>query len=129
MRPLYKKLGLKSALTADIANGPDDIFDLLHDIPGDIDWDDEAMQIDWLLSFFDSKDHFLDHLETSIARMAENGSWWIACKKGLPKTEQRLGRDVMLEALVPHGWVDVLVCSINDVWSGYKFMKRRELRK
>lgn len=129
MRPLFKKLGLKSSLRADIVNGPEDLFDLLHDMPEDIEWDDESANLNWLLSFHGSKVDFLNSVDQSLLRLKEDASWWVACKKGLPKSETRLGREVMLEALAPYGWVDVLVCSINDEWSGYKFMKRKELRK
>lgn len=129
MRPLYKKLGLKSAYVADIIDGPEELFDLLHDMPEDIDWDDESINLNWIMSFHDDKNAFEQKIPEVLPRLSEDASWWICCRKGLPKSETRLGRDVMLQLLKPMGYVDVLVCSINDIWSSYKFMKRKELRK
>jgi len=121
-------MGLKAGIHADIVHGPDELFDLLHDMPTDIDWDDETCELDWLLSFHENRMDFEASLDKLISRLKSHGSWWIACKKGLPKSDSRLGRDIMLENMKAYGWVDVLVCSVNDVWSAYKFVKRKELR-
>lgn len=129
MRPLYKKLGLKSGLEADILDGPEELFDLLHDMPEDISWDDEGDSMDWIMSFHDDRSGFEEALPVVLPRLKEDGCWWIACRKGLKKSPERLGRDVMIEVLGPLGYVDMLVCSVNDVWSAYKFVKRKELRK
>lgn len=128
MRPLFMKLGLKSGCKADILDGPEELFDLLHDMPVDIDWDDEASGLDWIMTFHESRNSFEEAVSGVLPRLEETGSWWIACKKGLPKSNTRLGRDVMAAKLKPLGYVNMLVCSVNDVWSAYKFVKRKELR-
>ena len=36
--------------------------------------------------------------------------------------------DMIREAALPMGWVDVKVCTVDAVWSGLKLMIRKELR-
>jgi len=127
-RALYQKMGLKTGLVANIKGGPDNLFDLLYGMPEDIDWDDEAKQLDWLLTFHEDLANFKSTVEENMEFLHPNSAWWIACKKGLPKSENKLDRAAMLQMLNPLGYVDVLVCSIDAVWSAYKFMKRKNLR-
>ena len=36
--------------------------------------------------------------------------------------------DVLREVILPTGLVDIRVCAVDEVWSGLKFMFRKELR-
>ena len=127
-RTLVQKLGLKSGMTADIGRAKPWIFDLLIDLPEDIVWTEESEKLDWYMGFYDDLLDFKNRYPWEIKRLKSNASWWILCKKGLPKSENRLSRASMQEELKEKQMVDVLVCSINDQWSGYKFVKRVEFR-
>jgi hypothetical protein len=37
-------------------------------------------------------------------------------------------KDVLREVILPAGLVDIKVCAFDEVWSGPKFMFRKELR-
>ncbi len=39
-----------------------------------------------------------------------------------------LTEDVLREVCLPLGWVDTKVCAVTDVWSGLKFVLRKENR-
>lgn len=123
--PLFKKLGLKDGLRADIENAPDDLFDLLHGMPDHIDWDDESDELDFLLSFHPDLPSFQKEMDSMLTRVKETGGWWIGTKKGQKKSPTRLSGNEVREILRPMGYVDVKVCSVNDVWTAVKYMKRK----
>ncbi|MGO7427881.1 DUF3052 domain-containing protein, partial [Rhizobium ruizarguesonis] len=39
-----------------------------------------------------------------------------------------ISEDVLREVLLPTGLVDVKVCAVDEIWSGLKFVIRKELR-
>jgi hypothetical protein len=53
---------------------------------------------------------------------------WVAWPKKVSKVPTDITEDVWRTDVLPTGWVDVKVCAIDDVWSGLKFVLRKELR-
>ena len=58
-----------------------------------------------------------------------NGMLWIAWPKKASGIATDLSDNAVREIGLAAGLVDVKVCAINDVWSGLKFVYRREDRK
>jgi hypothetical protein len=77
--------------------------------------------------------------ETSLARLANNlptvavqlradGMLWISWPKRSSKLPTDITEDILREVILPTGLVDVKVCAVDEVWSGLKFMWRKEVR-
>jgi alkylation response protein AidB-like acyl-CoA dehydrogenase len=72
-------------------------------------------------------------LETAFPRLAralaDDGILWISWPKKASGVETDLTEDVLRELGLPLGLVDVKVCAVDDVWSGLKFVRRKENRR
>ena len=72
-------------------------------------------------------------LETAFPRLAkalaDDGTLWISWPKKASGVATDLTEDVLREVGLPLGLVDVKVCAVDDVWSGLKFVRRKENRR
>jgi hypothetical protein len=53
---------------------------------------------------------------------------WVSWPKQAAKVLTDITEDVVREAALPTGLVDVKVCAIDPIWSGLKLVIRKELR-
>ena len=129
--PLIKKLGFKSGSAALLLCVPDSLQEITK-FPGFI-------LIETVLAAgqrrFDAVHWFetsRTRLEGGIGLMAESlkpdAMLWMSWPKKASKTPTDITEDVLREVILPLGLVDVKVCAVDEVWSGLKFMWRRELR-
>jgi hypothetical protein len=58
-----------------------------------------------------------------------DGMVWVSWPKKAPKVPTDVTEDVVPEAALKPGLVDVTVAAIDDVWSGCKLMIRKECRQ
>jgi len=72
-------------------------------------------------------------LETAFPRLAkalaDDGTLWISWPKKASGVETDLTEEVLRELGLPLGLVDVKVCAVDDIWSGLKFVRRKENRR
>jgi hypothetical protein len=54
---------------------------------------------------------------------------WVSWPKRASGVPTDLTEDRIREIALPHGLVDVKVCALDEVWSGLKPVRRRELRR
>jgi len=66
------------------------------------------------------------HLRDAIK---PDGTIWISWPKRASGVATDLTEDVLRELVLPMGLVDVKVAAVDEVWSGLKFVVRRELRR
>lgn len=130
--PLPKKLGLKPELAALFVSLPDDLAHLVDDLP----------LVHCIGNTAEADGRELDYIhvfETDRARLQENalrlksmlkptGMLWISWPKKASKVPTSITEDVLRTIFLPTGLVDVKVCAVTDVWSGLKFMIRKDLR-
>ena len=57
-----------------------------------------------------------------------SGMVWIAWPKKASNRPTDITEDVLREVLLPTGLVDTKVCAIDEVWSGLRFVWRKERR-
>ena len=57
-----------------------------------------------------------------------DGSLWIAWPKRSARVATDLDENRLRDIGLPHGLVDNKVCAVNEVWSGLRFVWRRENR-
>jgi hypothetical protein len=71
-------------------------------------------------------------LEAGIAgvggSMRPDAMLWISWPKKASKVPTDITEDVLRAVILPMGLVDIKVCAVDEVWSGLKFMWRKELR-
>ncbi|MBA5801718.1 DUF3052 domain-containing protein [Rhizobium changzhiense] len=60
--------------------------------------------------------------------LRRDGMVWISWPKKSSRVPTDITEDVLREVLLPIGLVDVKVCAIDEIWSGLKFVIRKELR-
>lgn len=130
--PLAKKIGLREGQAALLLGVPADLPEISA-FPG---FAQIATAIEGVASrrydyihCFERERVVLESLAPALAaRLQPDGMLWVSWPKrasGLPTT---LTEDVLREVLLPLGLVDVKVCAVDAVWSGLKFMFRKEVR-
>ena len=71
-------------------------------------------------------------LQSRLARlrdvMAKNGFVWVSWPKKASKRPTDITEDVIRAIALPMGFVDIKVCSVDEIWSGLKLVIRKELR-
>lgn len=129
--PLPKKLGLKAGQRACFLALPESLsylrdIDGLQTVGGNLS--DNLEKLDYLHIFEVSRE-VLETLSPLLrSAIKPNGMIWISWPKKASKVPTSITEDVLREILLPTGLVDVKVCAVDEVWSGLKFMIRKELR-
>lgn len=129
--PLAKKLGLKEGQAALLLGVPDGIAEVSgftgftraeRIIP------DDETRFDYV-HVFETRRALLEELAPRLRSLLQpDGMAWISWPKKASKVPTTITEDVLCEVLLPTGLVDVKVCAIDEVWSGLKFVIRKELR-
>jgi len=128
--PLARKLGIHEGFSIYLHNAPDDYFDLFDDLPEELDEVDElgGQALDFIHAFFESKKELKAHSPALKASIKESGLIWVSWPKG-DTSSSDLKRDFIREYMLSIGLVDVKVASVNEQWSGLKFIYRLEDRQ
>jgi hypothetical protein len=120
--PLIKKLGLKEDMSCVVLHAPEDYAELLgRELPNLLS---PSIAYEWLQGFYGSA----DTLEIEFPGLKESlmpaGQLWISWPKKSSGVTTDLDENVVREIGLAHGLVDVKVASIDDTWSGLKFVYR-----
>ena len=128
-KTLVQKIGLKPGHQLALAGEPDGFLKELAPLPDDVVVVTGGNKpLDCVILFA----HEARTLESRIvrwkARLAPAGMMWIAWPKKASKVPTDITEDVLRSILLPVMLVDVKVCAVDEVWSGLKFMWRKEHR-
>lgn len=126
--PLAKKLGFKDGHVVALINEPEELRGLLAPLPDVEIRTDVRRAPDVAVAFFTKRTDLERRWPTLRKAAFPDGSIWIGWPKRTSGVPTDITEDVLREALLPTGLVDVKVCAISDIWSGLKFMWRKELR-
>jgi hypothetical protein len=122
---LQAKLGIKPGMSAIAVAAPEGFgadFD-------DVVWKTRLKApVDLAIAFFTERSKAVVTWPKLIAAVGPYGVVWVAWPKKASKVPTDITEDVWRTDVLPTGWVDVKVCAIDDVWSGLKFVLRKELR-
>lgn len=130
--PLVKKLGLKPGMTVLFLDLPDDLQELaqteglarvetgLEGVTG--------REFDLIHLFETDRERLAARLPATRAALKADGTLWLSWPKKSSRVRSTITEDVLREVLLPQGLVDVKVCAVDAVWSGLKFVFRKELR-
>lgn len=129
--PLLKKLGIKSGNRLLVINKPNHYFEMLGELPGDV----EIVDIDYsepvnFIHFFCRELDELHNLFPILKeKLTKDGMIWISwIKKASKNFEWTFTETEVRSYGLQIGLVDVKVCAVDEDWSGLKFMYRREDR-
>lgn len=123
--PLIQKLGYLEGEAVDTVDAPEWFLEYLR---GNGVHTHAKLPAEWLHIFatsFKQLEHFMRHLKLNEI---EKGLWISWPKKG-SGIHTNLSEQDLRDIVLPHGWVDVKVCAIDDTWSALKFVRRTEDKK
>jgi hypothetical protein len=128
--PLVKKLGIKGGMTCAVMNPPENYWDLLVGLPDDLTVADASSTgLDFAHLFVQEREGLGERLGMLRGRIAQDGMLWVSWPKKASKVQTDLTEDVVRQAGLSAGLVDVKVCAVDEVWSGLKFVIRRADRR
>lgn len=126
---LSKKLGFRPGHTVVLLQSPPEIVQELAA---------EIVQVrlvttlepeaDIIHLFSDRKDDVAAQFPVLAREVPKHGAIWISWPKRSSNVQTDLTEDIVREIGLAAGMVDVKVCSVNDTWSGLKFVYRLQDR-
>ena len=134
--PLVKKLGIKEGFAILAVNAPEHYPSLVDPLPkGSEITNVELRSVDKAKSDVDII-HFFTNTRNDLFRMLplltklikQGGSIWVSWYKKAAKVPTEITEDIVREACLPIGLVDVKVCAVDEKWSGLKLVIRKENR-
>jgi hypothetical protein len=128
--PLWKKLGYKTGMIAYVEGAPKNYVSLLS-LPAEVvvRWlKHPASGMNFVHLFATHAPRLMTRLNSCRGKIAPDAVVWISWPKKTSGVASELSDNLIREMILPTGLVDIKVCAVNKVWSGLKFMIRKELR-
>lgn len=128
--PLAKKLGIKEGFKIYVKNRPENYASLIGPLPPNVKITSRLTNnLDMIHLFTKSRKELNRHIKNYAKRIKQNGVIWISWPKKASKVPTDVTEDVLREDILPDGYlVDVKVCAVDEIWSGLKFVIRKEKR-
>jgi hypothetical protein len=128
-RSLADKLGIKPGSKMVALGAPPNYAELLEPLPEGASISTRMTRPVRFIHQFVTKRSELERAFPSIdAALADDGTAWISWPKKASGMATDLTEDVVRAVGLPLGLVDVKVCAVDEVWSGLKFVRRKEKR-
>lgn len=123
--PLARKLGLKPGYRVKTRHAPANYERLLAPIPENVRVSTRFRgPVDVWHIFAKSRSGLCAVLERAMKEIPPNGAIWVSWPKKRSGVPTDMTEDVIREAALPLGLVDVKVCAVDDTWSGLKLVIR-----
>jgi hypothetical protein len=127
--PLARKLGIRPGMAVALLNAPEAFEDTLGELPGHVRiYRRLGGHRDAVVVFVTRRAVLSRRLADLRAAIAPAGMIWVAWPKRASKVDTDLTENVVRELALPTGLVDILVCAIDETWSGLKLVIRKALR-
>ena len=124
-KSLSQKLGIKQGNIVSLLNAPDEYGSLLFPIPPDCSIYDALIEPADIIQFFTkNKSDLQTMFPELVSKLKSDGALWISWPKKTAKTDSDLDEDIIRDIGLKNGLVDVKVISIDETWSGLKFVYR-----
>jgi hypothetical protein len=123
--PLAQKLGFKDHTRYLLVGTPLGFLKELPTLPPSaIAVAPRAAEVDLIVFFAANLKVLTSHLPALIKKLPAAGALWIAWPKLASGVVTDLSGDVVRHTLLATGLVDIKICSVNDTYSGLKFVRR-----
>ena len=127
--PLPRKLGIKPGSRLAVVGAPAGFDRILGELPAGVEHADLTDgPLDVLIVFHTTASSLRASFEEHAGLVAPDGALWIAWPKRASGIETDLDGNMLREVGLPTGMVDNRVCAIDEVWSGLRFVVRKENR-
>jgi hypothetical protein len=138
--PLPRKLGIKDGFRVAVLGAPEGFGPELDPLPDGVrllrrlppraagPGADPGSDVDLAVLFVTRRTDLARRFPLVGARLPPAGALWVAWPKRASGVATDLTEDVLREVCLPLGWVDTKVCAVTEVWSGLKFVLRKENR-
>lgn len=127
--PLARKLGIKEESRVAVLGAPEGFDDELAPLPPGVRLVRRlGPGLDVAVLFVTERRDLERRFPSVAASIKPAGSFWVAWPKRASKVPTDLTEDVLREVGLPQGLVDNKVCAVTDVWSGLRFVWRKENR-
>ena len=127
--PLAKKMGILANSRVLTIGAPSEFEDWLQPMPEGVTMSSRIRSADVVVMFCVSEKDVIKALPRATAAIEPTGSIWLCWPKKASGIESPLqNRDTMMGLMFSPGLVDVKVGAVTEVWSGLKFMVRKENR-
>lgn len=128
--PLATKLGIKAGSRVALLHAPDGFDDELAPLPDGVTILRRlAAELDVALLFVTERRELERRFPAVAAAITPAGGFWVAWPKRASKVPTDVTEDVLREVGLPQGLVDNKVCAVTEVWSGLRFVWRKENRR
>jgi hypothetical protein len=128
--PLPKKLGIKEGARLALVGAPNAFLEsTLAPLPDEVELRARARgPLDVIVFFTKSRAELERRFGKLASALDPAGALWIAWPKRASGVPTDLTEDTLREVGLPQGLVDTKVCAIDDIWSGLRFVIRKENR-
>jgi hypothetical protein len=128
--PLIKKLGIKAHHKVYLQNAPADYPAMLGELPEAVVFLDSLTEkADVIHAFVKSVAEMKAALFELKDKIFENGAIWVSWHKKASKIPTDVTEDIIRDAALALGLVDVKVCAVDEKWSALKLVIRLANRK
>jgi Protein of unknown function (DUF3052) len=123
--PLPKKLGIKEGHRVALLDAPDDVGELLGDLPPGVTVLRSARApIDVVVWFVTERRVLERRLPELAERLDRAGGLWICWPKRASGVATDVTENVARDAALRLGLVDNKVCAVDETWSGLRIVYR-----
>lgn len=129
-KPLWQKLGLKPGLRVWLRHAPEDYWAQCGFEPASVVIAPPGTRrFDFGHLFASSHAGLAGDLPAAARKLDAGGMLWISWPKKSSGVTTDISEDTLRQIALPLGLVDVKVCAVTDIWSGLKFVWRRNQRR
>lgn len=126
-KPLLGKLGIKTGQLVYFREAPEEYFKELGKLPDGIFLAKKLNRpVDFIHAFYTKREKLIEDSILFQQYLEQNGMLWISWPKKAGKVKTDVTEDTLREVLLPLNLVDIKVAAITDVWSGLKFVWRKQ---
>ncbi|HDY87782.1 MAG TPA: DUF3052 family protein [bacterium] len=113
-----------------ILNPPGNYFSILGKLPDKIVIEKNNKRASDFIHFFSTQREELKSTFAGLKKaLSQDGMLWISWPKRSSRLATDLNENVIRKIGLKNGLVDVKICSVNETWSGLKFVYRVKNRK
>jgi hypothetical protein len=120
--PLARKLGIGTETRLQLVNAPASLTAELEEADGGAGT--STVVVIFATEAAELESRFIEAMET----LPPDGAIWCAWPKKVSKVPTDITENLLRDLFLPTGMVDNKVAAIDDVWSGLRFVVRKELR-
>lgn len=124
-KTVAEKIYIKPGMKIGFFNQPDNLDELLGDLPEDVEIAEELenTELDLILAFIEDRQMLEAYLYSLKNAIHNDGALWIAYHKGSSSVDTDINRDTIAEYGTSMDLKGVAMVSINKNWSGFRFKK------